>query len=122
MLEHLTIAPEEAACHLLDLCEPGGFLLVTVPRTFRYHPDPIDNLYRPSADELADLFGSRVTVLERANVQDTRQISHDIRRRGLVRYAASLVTPWRDRRVWWGKLTCSLRRIEIACLFMQKVK
>jgi len=121
MLEHLTIAPEESARYLLDLCRPGGYLFVTVPKTFRYHPDPIDNLYRPSADELANLFGNRVALLERANVQDTLQIVHDIRRRGLWRYVASMLMPWRQRRIWWGKLSHSLQRIEIACVFMQKV-
>jgi hypothetical protein len=31
---------------------PGGLLVVTVPRHFPYHPDPIDSLYRPSISEL----------------------------------------------------------------------
>jgi hypothetical protein len=120
MLEHLTITPDESAQYLLDLCRPGQYLLVTVPKTFRYHPDPIDNLYRPSADQLAELFGSRVTVLERADVRETLQITHDIHRRGPLRYVGGMMSPWRNRRVWWGKLTHSLKRIEIACVFMQK--
>ena len=121
LLEHLSVAPEEAARALLELCRPGGYLLVTVPKTFRYHPDPIDNLYRPSADELAYLFGTRVTVLQRANVRDTLQIVHDIQRRGLLRYVASALMPWRMPRVWWEKLAYSLRRIEVACVYLQKV-
>jgi hypothetical protein len=121
MLEHLTIAPEESARYLLDLCKPGGYLFVTVPKTLRYHPDPIDNLYRPSADELANIFGDRVRVLERANVQDTLQIVHDVRRRGLLAYVASVLMPWRNLRVWWGKLSYSVRRVEIACVFIQKL-
>ena len=120
MLEHLSIAPDESAQYLLDLCRPGQYLLVTVPKSFRYHPDPIDNLYRPSADQLAELFGSGVTVLERADVRETLQITHDIQRRGLWRYVGGMMSPWRNRRVWWGKLTHSLKRIEIACVFMQK--
>jgi hypothetical protein len=120
MLEHLTIAPEEAAQYLLDLCRPGQYLLVTVPKTFRYHPDPIDNRYRPSAEQLAALFGSRVTVLERADVRETLHVLHDIQRGGLLRYIGGMMMPWRNRRVWWGKVTHSLKRIEIACVFMQK--
>ena len=121
LLEHLDVAPEEAARALLELCRPGGYLLVTVPKTFRYHPDPIDNLYRPSADELADLFGTRVEVLQRANIRDTLQIVHDIQRRGLLRYVASALMPWRMPRVWWEKLVYSLRRIEVACVYLQRV-
>jgi SAM-dependent methyltransferase len=121
LFEHLTVEPEEAAQALLELCRPGGYLLVTVPKTFRYHPDPIDNLYRPSAEELANLFGSRVAVLQSANVQDTLQIVHDIQRRGLPQYVASALMPWRMSRVWWGKLTHSMRRIEVACVYLQRV-
>jgi hypothetical protein len=35
---------------------PGGVLLVTVPRAFPWHPDPIDTLFRPTVAELAALF------------------------------------------------------------------
>src|SRR5687768_7620140 len=33
---------------LLRILVPGGRLLVTVPRAFPYHPDPIDTMFRPS--------------------------------------------------------------------------
>jgi len=33
-----------------------GFLLVTVPHNYIYHEDPIDTMYRPSPDELSQLF------------------------------------------------------------------
>ena len=59
-------------------------------------------------------------MLERADVQETLHILHDIHRRGLLRYVGGMMMPWRNRRVWWGKLTHSLKRIEIACVFMQK--
>jgi SAM-dependent methyltransferase len=41
---------------LQELVPPGGHLLVTVPRRFPYHPDPIDTRFRPSVEELAALF------------------------------------------------------------------
>ena len=37
---------------------PGGIVVVTVPRRFPYHPDPIDSLYRPSLAELESAFPS----------------------------------------------------------------
>ena len=111
MFEHLDIAPEEAATHLLDLCAPDTYLLVTVPKSFRYHPDPIDNMYRPDGDELAGLFRERVKVLASENIQAGLQVVHDIRRRGALRYVASMLMPWRMSRVWLGKLSHSLRRI-----------
>jgi len=35
------------------LVAPGGYVILTVPRRFPYHADPIDTLFRPSVDDLA---------------------------------------------------------------------
>src|SRR6266496_2531414 len=43
VLEHVPTDRRAAACTAMaDLVPPGGHLLVTVPRAFPYHPDPID--------------------------------------------------------------------------------
>ena len=34
------------------------FLIVTVPRDYPYHPDPIDNGFRPSVEDLKNLFNA----------------------------------------------------------------
>lgn len=39
--------------NVLRFCGDQGYLLCTVPRTFPYHADPIDTMYRPTAMELA---------------------------------------------------------------------
>src|SRR4051794_34442276 len=39
---------------------PGGIVVVTVPRRFPYHPDPIDSLFRPSLAELEAAFPNLV--------------------------------------------------------------
>src|SRR5205085_4736707 len=39
-----------------SLLPPGGFLILTVPYRFPYHEDPIDTMFRPSVEELAQLF------------------------------------------------------------------
>lgn len=44
------------ASALSALVPSGGRLLVTVPRAFPYHPDPIDTGFRPSVHEIAQLF------------------------------------------------------------------
>jgi hypothetical protein len=56
MLEHVP-APLQMAERLASLVPPGGVILVTVPNSFPYHPDPIDTLLRPDAGELGKLFG-----------------------------------------------------------------
>jgi hypothetical protein len=39
-----------------DVVEPGGYLFVSAPHSFPYHPDPIDTMFRPGVSELAALF------------------------------------------------------------------
>lgn len=55
VLEHV---PDPAALAAIteDIVASGGYLLVTVPRAYPYHPDPIDTLFRPTPDELVALY------------------------------------------------------------------
>ncbi len=62
LLEHLQV--REPIVHgVLAAVEPGGYLFVSCPFSFPYHPDPIDTMYRPTPRELADLFpGTRLVT------------------------------------------------------------
>ncbi len=62
VLEHVR-DPGSVARKLVDLVPPGGFLVVTVPRGFPYHPDPIDTMFRPDVATLAALFPGTRCVL-----------------------------------------------------------
>lgn len=55
LLEHVVNRAEIAAT-AVQVVVPGGYLFVSVPYKFPYHPDPIDTLFRPTPDELAALF------------------------------------------------------------------
>lgn len=55
MFEHVPDTYALAAC-VDSLLPPGGLLLVTAPRSYPFHPDPIDTMCRPSPEELARLF------------------------------------------------------------------
>jgi len=57
LLEHVDDVP--AMCNTIAaLCPPNGLLCISVPRDYPYHPDPIDNEFRPSVSELSDIFGA----------------------------------------------------------------
>jgi len=56
LLEHV-LDPARLANHCLDLVGVGGLIFVTVPFSYPFHRDPIDTMYRPSLDELSELFG-----------------------------------------------------------------
>lgn len=45
-----------AAANIAAIIPEGGFLIVSVPRVFPYHPNPIDNGFRPSTGDLKRLF------------------------------------------------------------------
>jgi SAM-dependent methyltransferase len=62
MLEHVPSASRMAE-RLATLVPPGGVLLVTVPNSYPYHPDPIDTLLRPDTTQLSGLF-RQLTLLD----------------------------------------------------------
>lgn len=55
LLEHLA-DPKVICKSIVDLLDPGGLMIVTVPNSYPYHKDPIDTLFRPSVGELVNLF------------------------------------------------------------------
>jgi hypothetical protein len=55
ILEHVR-DPERLAQRCLDIVGAGGLVFVTAPFSYPHHRDPIDTLYRPVPDELAELF------------------------------------------------------------------
>lgn len=56
VLEHV---PNQARREVLDKIarsmDDGDSILITVPNSYPYHPDPIDTMYRPTAVELTEL-------------------------------------------------------------------
>ncbi len=67
VLEHVP-NPEEIAKTIAGLVPAGGYVLVSVPRRYPYHPGPIDTLFRPSVDELRSLF-PKLTLVDGAEVR-----------------------------------------------------
>lgn len=61
VLEHVP-NPRRLAKTLREIIQPGAYLVVTVPRAFPYHPDPIDTRFRPSPEDLVALFSDVTTV------------------------------------------------------------
>lgn len=55
LLEHVT-DPRGLCVNIEQLLCDQGYLIVTVPHQFPYHPDPIDTMFRPSPNDLVELF------------------------------------------------------------------
>jgi SAM-dependent methyltransferase len=82
VLEHVP-DPAPVAAAIERVVAPGGYVLVTVPSRYPYHPGPIDTLFRPTVDELRLLFPT-LTVTSSA----------EIRCESLIAYLLASPTKW----------------------------
>lgn len=55
LLEHVEY-PKVVAEDMMRLLPVGGYIFVSCPFRYPYHPDPIDTMLRPTANELASHF------------------------------------------------------------------
>jgi hypothetical protein len=74
VLEHVPNRAELAGA-IESLVPAGGYLFVTVPRRYPYHPGPIDTLYRPSVADLQALF-PRLAPVDGAEVRCESLLSY----------------------------------------------
>ena len=106
MLEHVT--DREGLAALCDeALAPGGVMVVTVPRSYPYHLDPIDTYYRPDVAEVAALFPGYELVESAA--LEAGSYWEEIREADnfgleLVRTAAKVVLPLGGIEMWKARL------------------
>jgi SAM-dependent methyltransferase len=99
LLEHVR-KPKELASLLIGLTGDNGFLLITVPKAYRHHPDPIDTMFRPSMEELVSMFpGMKVVSKDVIRIRE--------RARYTVTEFVRYIIPFLN----W----------KVNCLFMQKI-
>ncbi|HXV85294.1 MAG TPA: hypothetical protein VD793_01275 [Gemmatimonadales bacterium] len=122
VLEHV---PDRVSLsrRLQGLVPAGGYLLVTVPRRFPYHPDPIDTGFRPGVKELSALFPDlKVTVGEEVDAGSWRANLS----RGLLEVIPRVLwvpLPFIRRRAWIANLTRLAwvgRRFSATCVILRR--
>jgi hypothetical protein len=103
LLEHVP-DPAAMARAVIDVVPPGALIVVTGPRRFPYHPDPIDNRFRPGPEAAAQLFPGSI-VIETATIDagswrqwDPRERAGRSRTRPIVRSLVPFYRPdnWLD--------------------------
>lgn len=132
VLEHVE-DPHSFARQVARLVPPGGLLFVSCPRAFPYHPDPIDTMFRPRPNELAELFPQ--TELQAAEVVRDGTLAHYALGRACGNPGELARTLWRrgiggDRRgtngqaaapaTWKTYWPWLFRRFEITCVVLRK--
>jgi len=123
MLEHVG-SRSAAAQRLAEIVPSGGLLFLTVPRSFPFHPDPIDNRFRPDVAELAALFPGWFIV--KGQVVADESFAAVIRREprwGLRNLLRSLV-PWPRPGSWLSALhrwAWLFMPYTVTCLVLRKL-
>lgn len=97
ILEHVSDRQAFAAA-VSALVAPGKRLLITVPRSYPYHLDPIDTMFRPTPEQIAALFPG--FAIEFSSVFDAGSFRADMKRHGgsiIVNFARTVlrsIWPW----------------------------
>jgi SAM-dependent methyltransferase len=122
LLEHVADR-EKVARALVSILETGGSIVVSGPRRYPFHPDPIDTLYRPTVSELAALFPRcelvRGEIVNAGNYW--RYVSRTPRK--LVRATVRLFLPFYRPREWYAallRLGWLARDFEVVCVVLRK--
>jgi hypothetical protein len=122
LLEH--VVERSAICRtLLSIICRGGYLFISVPFCFPYHPDPIDTKFRPNVEELTALFGGTRIVRSAVVVGDTFL---KLRSRDPMILALTLtrcLLPFYKPVGWWrnrGYLPWFFRRVSATCVVLRK--
>lgn len=99
VLEHVR-DPATFARRCEGLVRPDGVLLVTVPRSYPHHRDPIDTMFRPTPAEIAALFPNCRAV--EAAILPTGSYRDNLRRRPwiIARQIARLPVPFLGWTKW----------------------
>jgi hypothetical protein len=122
LFEHVTNRTELSRA-IESVVTPGGLIIVTCPYKYPYHPDPIDTGYRPTPDELAQLFPS--TRVVRAEIVDCgTHIERLLKNpRLLFRTLLRLCMPFYKPAMWWETLRLQawlFRRLLVTCVVLEK--
>ena len=92
VLEHV-LDPAAFATRCFDLLPPGGLLVITVPKSYPHHRDPIDTMFRPTPDQISALIDQDHDVLA-SEIIDTGSYRDNLKRRPWIIYRQILRLPF----------------------------
>ncbi|MHB1241024.1 MAG: class I SAM-dependent methyltransferase, partial [Gammaproteobacteria bacterium] len=102
--------------NVMRLLKPGGLLLVTVPRRYPCHHDPIDTMYRPSVSKLVgDIARAGAVTVIRSGVVRISERSSYIRKK--IRRLDYLL-PFRTNSLW--RYYLPIFRWQVACVLLER--
>jgi SAM-dependent methyltransferase len=105
VLEHL-VDPRGFATACGNLLRSGGYMVVSVPLSYPFHPDPIDTMLRPTPAELGAFFPGWSVVAGEVLTTDTfldEILRKDGGARILLKHVLKVLVPFYRPRQWWPK-------------------
>jgi len=118
VLEHLV--ERELVCQsLISMIPAGGYIFVSCPKNYPFHPDPIDTMFRPSINQLAVLFkGTR--LLSGEIVRGGNLITNERSVRKRVMIVARMMIPFYRLRNWVRNLHYLFSKYSATCIILYK--
>jgi len=123
LLEHVE-NPNQVANTLVEILPSGGYLYLSCPYKFPYHPDPEDYLFRPDVDQLASLFPMTKKIAGDIVVCRTYFAHLYPKWPTLLKMILRLCLPFYKTRRWLvivKHLPWLFRKLEATCLLLQKL-
>ena len=119
LLEH--VEDIGAVCRALsEICPHNGLLYLSVPHAYPYHPDPIDNGFRPSISELETLlqpYGFYLTesdIVDFGSYTETLKSKHWLILRDLYMFLFGIFNK-KKRRVLFENYRYLYKRYQVTC-------
>lgn len=101
ILEHVS-NPEDVAAAALEVVPSGGYLIISGPHCYPYHPEPIDTMFRPTVQEAHHMFpGTEIASSSIIDGGNWRTWNSAEGGRSLGRTLVRLCTPFYRPRQWW---------------------
>ena len=123
VLEHV-LDPQVFARRCFDILPPGGRLVITVPKSYPHHRDPIDTMFRPTPEEIRALIEAPTDLLA-SEIIETGSYWDNLKKRPWIIYRQLLRLPfpflgWTKWKRSMKKFYWMVRPYRQSCLVIQK--
>ena len=118
LLEHVEHR-EELCTRLLTVLPAKGYLIVTVPFKYPYHPDPIDTQFRPDVGDLHRLFPDTNLISGKTLDCGAYVLSGKPVISAAI-HAARILLPFYKSSQWMDRLKWTFKNVYVTCLVLQK--
>jgi len=124
LLEHV-VNPTVVSCSIVEMLPESGLIFASCPRSYPYHPNPIDNRYRPNPQELASIFpGCDILFADTVNC-GTALDYFKFTESGVFIKILRLFLPFLKPRGWWEtavRIPWFFKPYSASCVVLRKQK